>query len=104
MHCRRAFAAAVLLAVAAMPSGANARDRPSGARPDVRLQRLGAGPLPATLRGPGNIVLSPYSIGSAMAMALAGARGDTEREMAKVLQHALSVRRSTMPMQRRSRC
>jgi leukocyte elastase inhibitor len=35
---------------------------------------------------PGNIVFSPYSIGTAMAMALAGARGDTETEMAKVLQ------------------
>jgi len=34
---------------------------------------------------PGNIVLSPYSIGTAMAMALAGARGETASEMAKVL-------------------
>ncbi len=34
---------------------------------------------------PGNIVLSPYSIGTAMAMALVGARGDNEVEMAKVL-------------------
>ncbi len=33
----------------------------------------------------GNIVFSPYSVGSAMAMALAGARGPTEREMAGVL-------------------
>lgn len=40
---------------------------------------------------PGNIVFSPYSIGTAMAMALAGARGDTEREMATVLQHSLAV-------------
>src|SRR5690242_18647620 len=31
---------------------------------------------------PGNIVFSPYSVGTAMAMALAGARGDTESEMA----------------------
>jgi serpin B len=38
---------------------------------------------------PGNIVFSPYSIGTAMAMALAGARGDTEREMAAVLRHTL---------------
>jgi leukocyte elastase inhibitor len=36
---------------------------------------------------PGNIVFSPYSIGTAMAMVLAGARGDTEREMAGVLRH-----------------
>src|SRR5438552_4138053 len=38
---------------------------------------------------PGNIVLSPYSIGSAMAMALAGARGATETEMLTVLKHRL---------------
>lgn len=39
--------------------------------------------------GPGNIVLSPYSIGTAMAMVLAGARGDTEAEMRGVLAHTL---------------
>jgi serpin B len=39
---------------------------------------------------PGNIVFSPYSIGTAMAMALAGARADTEREMIRVLKHSLS--------------
>jgi serpin B len=38
---------------------------------------------------PGNIVLSPFSIGSAMAMALSGARGETEREMASVLAQPL---------------
>ena len=37
----------------------------------------------------GNIVLSPYSIGTAMAMVLAGARGETEREMATVLRQRL---------------
>jgi serpin B len=39
---------------------------------------------------PGNIVFSPYSIGTAMAMVLAGTRGGTEREMAAVLQHSLA--------------
>ena len=34
---------------------------------------------------PGNVVFSPYSIGTAMAMALAGARNETEIEMARVL-------------------
>jgi serpin B len=34
---------------------------------------------------PGNVVLSPYSVGTAMAMALVGARGETEAEMAKAL-------------------
>lgn len=38
---------------------------------------------------PGNIVFSPYSVGTAMAMALSGARGETEREMLSVLKHNL---------------
>jgi serpin B len=38
---------------------------------------------------PGNVAFSPYSVGTAMAMVLAGARGDTEREMASVLMHDL---------------
>ena len=43
----------------------------------------------ALARKPGNIVLSPYSIGTAMAMALAAASGETEIEMASVLGLAL---------------
>ena len=39
---------------------------------------------------PGNIVFSPYSLGTAMAMALAGARAETEREMAAALKHWLA--------------
>ena len=38
---------------------------------------------------PGNIVLSPLSVGTAMAMALSGARGETEHEMAGVLKERL---------------
>src|ERR1041385_8547210 len=38
---------------------------------------------------PGNIVFSPYSIGTAMAMALAGARGETETWVARVLRQTL---------------
>src|SRR5215475_12527641 len=34
---------------------------------------------------PGNIVFSRYSIGTAMSMALSGARGDTASEMMRVL-------------------
>ena len=40
-------------------------------------------------RQPGNIVFSPYSIGTAMAMVLSGARGDTLTEMHSVLRHSL---------------
>ena len=36
-------------------------------------------------RGQGNLILSPYSIGSALAMALEGARGRTAEEMRSVL-------------------
>ena len=39
---------------------------------------------------PGNVAFSPYSIGTVMAMALAGARGPTETEMQQVLQQRLS--------------
>ncbi|MCG6858929.1 MAG: serpin family protein [Salaquimonas sp.] len=39
----------------------------------------------------GNIFISPYSIGSAMAMAASGARGQTAREMAKVLDYPVPV-------------
>lgn len=36
---------------------------------------------------PGNIVVSPLSVGVALAMARSGARGETESEMAKALHH-----------------
>jgi len=39
---------------------------------------------------PGNIVLSPYSVGTAMTMALTGARGDTASEMARVLMQRMA--------------
>src|SRR5262245_12697950 len=42
-------------------------------------------------RTPGNIVISPYSIGAAMAMTRAGARGETERQMTLVLKHSLPL-------------
>lgn len=39
---------------------------------------------------PGNLVVSPYSIGTAMAMAYAGARGETAAQMAKALNESLT--------------
>jgi serpin B len=42
-------------------------------------------------RQPGNVVFSPFSIGSAMAMVLSGARGETQGEMAKVLRQTQNV-------------
>lgn len=40
-----------------------------------------------------NLVISPYSIGTAMAMALSGARRDTEKEMTEVLNQTVSRKR-----------
>src|SRR5882757_7524671 len=39
----------------------------------------------------GNVVFSPYSIGTAMAMTLAGGRGETAAEMTGVLMHRLGM-------------
>jgi serpin B len=51
--------------------------------------RTGERLFQALAKEPGNIVLSPYSVGTAMTMALVGARGATEAEMAKTLGLAL---------------
>jgi hypothetical protein len=45
------------------------------------------------LAGTPNVVLSPYSVGTAMAMILAGARGETAAEMIEVLGHNLPSER-----------
>jgi len=37
-------------------------------------------------KSPGNLFFSPYSVSTALAMTYAGARGDTEAQMAQVLQ------------------
>jgi serpin B len=56
----------------------------------VAYNRCGQQLFRAFSKEPGNIVLSPYSIGTAMTMMLAGARGETASEMAKVLGLQLS--------------
>jgi serpin B len=40
--------------------------------------------------GSGNLVLSPYSIGTAMAMTMPGARGETQAEMVRILKVGVS--------------
>lgn len=80
-------ASAIALAVAAMP--AQAADK------DTRLltqayNQSGQELFKALAAAPGNVVLSPLSIGTAMAMVLSGARGETEAELRKVLRHSLS--------------
>ena len=42
---------------------------------------------------PGNLFFSPYSVSSALAMTYAGARGETERQMAKALHFTLQQER-----------
>jgi len=81
------LSAASRLALAAPP--------PSGAPDDVLALTEAYNASGRQLFGefakkPGNIVFSPYSIGTVMAMALSGARGATEQEMAKVLRHSLT--------------
>ncbi len=87
-----------LLALAAVPLG-QAQDRAQApAKEDVKAlvqgnnafaldlyRRLGA-------KG-GNVVFSPYSISTALAMTYAGARGETAEQMAKVLHFSLPQER-----------
>jgi len=75
---------AALLAVL-MPFGAAAQDQ---SRALTQAYNASGQELFKQLSArPGNIVFSPYSIGAAMAMALLGARGETETEIARVLHH-----------------
>ncbi len=66
----------------------------TGERPgpaDVALDQIVTGnarfalDLYDRLKGDGNLFFSPYSVSTALAMTYAGARGETEREMAEVL-------------------
>ncbi len=72
--------------VASMPGLTKAVPEAGGWAPLISgYNRTGQRLFRALAEAPGNIVLSPYSVGTAMAMALAGARGETEAEMAKAL-------------------
>jgi serpin B len=78
-----------LLTAALMPRGAVARDTAQVQALTQAYNASGQGLFQRFAAAPGNIVLSPYSVGTAMAMALSGARGATEVQMAAVLKHRL---------------
>ena len=90
MRAAAMFAAAmfvVAILVAARPAEAQEPDVMKALTRDYNASGLAL--YRALARVPGNIVLSPYSIGAALAMVRSGARGETEREMAAVLKHSL---------------
>jgi serpin B len=80
------IAAALLIAHAGSAAANEARARALTAA----YNASGSDLLKSFAATPGNIVLSPYSIGTAMAMVLAGARGETETEMLAALRHTLT--------------
>jgi serpin B len=82
----RAFGIICALAIGAVPMAARAAPADSGSKPLIAAYNgTGLRLFRAFAEKPANIVLSPYSIGAAMAMTLAGARGENAAEMAKVL-------------------
>lgn len=80
------FVSLAVLAVASAGSNAvSAEDEPSALVKAYNKSGIELfGKLSDT---PGNIIMSPYSIGTALAMASAGARGSTEKEMVKALDY-----------------
>jgi serpin B len=87
----RFIAAATIAALAAVasPSAADAQDAAQIKQLTQAYSASGQQLFARFAAAPGNIVFSPTSVGTALTMALAGARGSTETEMAKVLQHRL---------------
>ena len=83
----RLIGAALLAVLGAQGAGAEeaAREQALSAAYNTVGQEL----LRQFAAGRGNIVFSPYSIGTAMAMAFSGARGTTERQMADVLKFGM---------------
>src|SRR5215475_532489 len=85
MDLSRREAVATMVAAALMPSAALGQD---GTRALTDAYNASGQDLFRSFAAkPGNIVFSPYSIGTAMAMVCAGARGETEQQMAAVLRH-----------------
>ncbi|MFZ5690287.1 MAG: serpin family protein [Pseudomonadota bacterium] len=83
---RMAAFPALALALSVLPAAA----QDDGRALTQAYNRSGQELFQALAAAPGNVVLSPFSIGTAMAMVLAGARGETETEMRNVLRHTLS--------------
>lgn len=77
---------ALLLTTLALPARAGDQDQ-SVRTLTAAYNASGQALFRALADKPGNLVLSPYSIGTAMAMARSGARAETEREMAAALHH-----------------
>jgi serpin B len=66
--------------------------RPDSSRDLTRAFAALGGKLYSALSSkPGNLVFSPYSIGTSMAMAMSGARGPTEKELANILELPLTL-------------
>jgi len=86
MNLSRREAVATMVAAALMPSAAIAQD---GTRALTDAYNASGQDLFRSFAAkPGNIVFSPYSIGTALAMVCAGARGETEQQMVAVLRHS----------------
>jgi serpin B len=96
--------ASALACLGAAPSLAWAATGQNGAPRDVptltdAYNSAGRQLFEGFVKAPGNIIFSPYSIGVAMAMALSGARGATERETARVLGQRLTRSRMELANQ-----
>ncbi|MER3417256.1 MAG: hypothetical protein C4297_13760 [Gemmataceae bacterium] len=76
--------------IAMLKPNLSGKSLPSAADKSPSLAREAINPLAFDLyrelgKRPGNLFYSPYSIGTALAMVYAGARGDTAREMAQTM-------------------
>jgi serpin B len=91
-RCRRTAPAALVAALVALTPWL-AASATNTEPPQILVEAYNASGVDIFQRlasSPGNIAFSPLSIGTAMAMALAGARGDTQSEMTKVLRQKLA--------------
>src|ERR1700734_3133467 len=90
MNFRRIFTASpIFVALASFYGPALSSQAPPSPKPEGALvaayNATGERLFQDLAQEPGNIVLSPYSIGSALSMVLAGARGETATAMSNSL-------------------